>query len=127
MIRLTATGVADVTAALAATAQKVTDDLLRRQLIKAGQPIADRAKSLAPRGPGGGVHLQDEIAVQVVTDDRGQPTVAIGPTTAAFYGSFLELGTIKMAARPFLRPAFDTGTDEATQTVGDGVWREMKP
>ena len=36
----------------------------------------------------------------------------------AFYGRFVEFGTVKMAARPFMRPAFDTKKQAASQAFG---------
>ena len=33
----------------------------------------------------------------------------------AFYGRFLEFGTVKMAAKPFIRPAYDTKKAAALQ------------
>lgn len=35
----------------------------------------------------------------------------------AFYWRFLEFGTVKMAAKPFMRPAFDATNHEATATI----------
>lgn len=35
----------------------------------------------------------------------------------AFYGRFLEFGTSKMAARPFLRPGYDAARDRAISAV----------
>lgn len=35
---------------------------------------------------------------------------------AAYYGRFLELGTAKMPAQPFLRPAFESNKEQAVET-----------
>lgn len=35
----------------------------------------------------------------------------------AFYGKFLEYGTSRMSARPWLRPAFDSSTTEAIEAM----------
>lgn len=37
----------------------------------------------------------------------------------AFYWRFLEFGTRKMAARPFLRPAFDENREQALKAMAD--------
>lgn len=37
------------------------------------------------------------------------------------YASFVEFGTYKMAAQPFLRPAFDEYEDEALSAILDSV------
>ncbi len=41
-----------------------------------------------------------------------------GPQT---YGRFLEFGTSKMAARPFLRPAFLNNVDSALDAIKEGL------
>jgi HK97 gp10 family phage protein len=38
-------------------------------------------------------------------------------TRDAFYWRFIEFGTIKMAAKPFMRPAFDTTNKEAISVI----------
>lgn len=48
----------------------------------------------------------------------GKKYQADGP---AFYGKFLEFGTAKMAARPFMRPAFNNNTDAAIAAVAAGL------
>lgn len=40
-----------------------------------------------------------------------------GEMQTAYYWRFVEFGTIKMAARPFLRPAFDTRAGEALAMI----------
>mgnify|MGYP000561918945 CR=1 FL=1 len=42
-----------------------------------------------------------------------------------FYWSFLEFGTSKMAARPFMRPAFDTKKFVALKTIEGRMRREV--
>lgn len=46
--------------------------------------------------------------------------------THAFYGRFLEFGTSKMAAKPFLRPAFDAAQAKAVKAVQDRMNAEVK-
>lgn len=43
-----------------------------------------------------------------------------------FYGPFVEYGTVKMAARPFLRPAFDNGKGEAIQAMKSRIEARLK-
>ncbi len=39
----------------------------------------------------------------------------------AFYGRYLEFGTSKMAAKPWLRPAFTSNTDSAINAIKAGL------
>lgn len=44
----------------------------------------------------------------------------------AFYGRFLEFGTSNMAAKPFLRPAYDAAQQKALQSVKVRMFAEVK-
>lgn len=44
----------------------------------------------------------------------------------AFYGRFLEYGTSKMAAKPFLRPAFEAKRKAAAAAVADVIQKKVK-
>lgn len=46
--------------------------------------------------------------------------------THAFYGRFVEFGTSKMAAKPFLRPAYDAARARALQAVQERMAVEVK-
>lgn len=46
--------------------------------------------------------------------------------THAFYGRFLEFGTSKMAAKPFLRPAYDAARAKALKAVQERMAVELK-
>ena len=46
--------------------------------------------------------------------------------THAFYGRFVEFGTSKMAARPFLRPAYDAARAKAVKAVQERMAVELK-
>lgn len=46
--------------------------------------------------------------------------------THAFYGRFVEFGTSKMAAKPFIRPAYDAARAKALQAVQERMAAELK-
>jgi len=60
-----------------------------------------------------GVHIR---GVNPVTGNSDNKMKASNPRNA-FYWRFVELGTSNMPAHPFVRPAFDTRQEEATQAA----------
>lgn len=43
----------------------------------------------------------------------------------AFYGRFVEYGTAKSPAQPFLRPAYDQNKEKATQAIKDRISKRL--
>lgn len=56
----------------------------------------------------------------------GEAYVGIAWTGNAFYGRHMEFGTAKMAARPFLRPAFDARSGEALGIFMDRLQQNIE-
>lgn len=56
----------------------------------------------------------------------GEAYVGVSWQGNAFYGRFLEFGTAKMAARPFLRPAFDARSGEALGIFMDRLQQNIE-
>ena len=44
----------------------------------------------------------------------------------AFYGRFVEFGTVKMAAHPFLRPAIDNNVQAAIDAMKDRIVKRLE-
>jgi len=90
---------------------------------KAGaRVIRDTAKDNVPVRTG---TLRDSITIETVEKDENEVVVRIGPQKKAFYGLFLEYGTSKMAARPWLRPAVDEKQQEALEAVEKVLQRTL--
>ena len=58
-------------------------------------------------------HLRDNIRVRRVRAKTDNHIVYRIDTKNAFWGYFLEYGTVNMHARPFMRPAFDAFREQA--------------
>lgn len=77
------------------------NELGREEMLAVGNDIVSMAKSLAPVDTG---RLEEGIGL--VETEFTYWTTAIEIYSEAPYSVFVEFGTIKMAERPFLRPAF---------------------
>ena len=109
--RVTVTGLKAMQATLRGLPRALDDQTVQRLARTALEPVARQARSAAPRDSG---ELADSIVVQPV----GRRSAAVGPT--APHGHLVEMGTVSMAAQPFMRPAWDTG--KALSDVGRGLW-----
>ncbi len=88
-----------VTPALAALAGGKLHDLIADEFDVSGQNMEDTADVLVPVRSG---YLQSTIGHEV---DREQLIITL--FAGANYAGFVELGTRRMAAQPYLRPAYD--------------------
>ena len=78
------------------------DPEVLRALIEAGEQIAEEARMLAPVRTG---NLKKSIKAELVADPVTGYEARVGFTKAAYYGTFVELGTEEHPPQPFLRPA----------------------
>ena len=119
-------GAAALDRALAQIDDVTQGQVLRRAALAGAEILRDGMVSRAPRERGdlaAGIRIQ---ALEVPTGAEAD----IGPGHDAFYGMFLEFGTVKMAARPFMRPTVDadgpTAVTEAMQVLEREIAREVE-
>jgi HK97 gp10 family phage protein len=116
-------GFAELDEALAELEKMATQKaVLRRALKKAAQPTADKASGMAPVLTGalaGSVTVSTKLDKRqaglhrkMFRDDRAAVEMFVGPSytlgAGGRHGHLLEFGTYKMAAQPFMRPAWDS-------------------
>ncbi|AKG94521.1 hypothetical protein Shpa_10 [Paracoccus phage Shpa] len=106
---------------------------LRSALMKAAKPLVEIAKHKAPVKSG---KLRDSIMVgaklnsrqaklhrRMFRDDRSSIELFVGPSYlmggGGRHGHLLEFGTRKMAAQPFMRPAWDQDREAMLERIGD--------
>lgn len=84
------------------------------QVVRATAARVERdAKILAPVDTG---NLRNSISTTLTGDGRSKVMSAeVGPT--ASYGRYVELGTSRMAAQPYLFPALDRHEDNFTAAM----------
>lgn len=123
--------------------RRVAKNALRAAVYAGGSVIRDQAKSLAPEHHGDVAKghpppgtLKRAIAVRRVNSECtptretchvyvrqakngsvGQKNVKAYGRMDAYYWRFVEFGTSKMAARPFMRPAFNTSKERAIEAI----------
>jgi len=98
---------------------KLGRKIIRQALRNAAKPILNAAKANVPVDTG---DLKKSLKVKAMRKRRHSYGVMIATSVGwfagnEFYGAFLEFGTSKMAARPFVRPAFDTEKENAEKII----------
>ncbi|ELY2904757.1 HK97-gp10 family putative phage morphogenesis protein [Cronobacter malonaticus] len=100
-----------------AGAEVLKDEVEKRAPVKTGKlkkNVVVVTQKARRRGEiSSGVHIR---GVNPVTGNSDS-TMKASNSRNAFYWRFVELGTSAMPAHPFVRPAFDTRHEEATQVA----------
>lgn len=109
-------------------------NVLKRTLLKAGEPTADLASRLAPEERGV-LAFSIVVSPQLTRRHKGEQRnraseaeVYIGPAGgqgALFYASHKEFGTILMPASPYMRPAWESTKGEVLRLVTEGLKVEV--
>ena len=87
-----------------------------KALTKAALVVEDQAVSLVPVDTG---NLKNSITHQVKGDEA-----RIGTNTD--YGPYLEFGTRKMPAQPYLRPAMDKNKNNIQKILADMIGKDIE-
>jgi HK97 gp10 family phage protein len=97
-------GVATVDQRLRVLPKALSRQILEDALGQAAEPLLADIRAGAPVRTG---RLRDSIAIKKHRMQRqDQAHIELG-VFGVFYGRFIEFGTSKMTARPFVRPALD--------------------
>lgn len=119
-------------AALRELPDATAKNVMRRVLLKAGQPIAETAQSLVPVAEG---DLRKSIAVSTrlsktqrkkhrkADRDDVEVFVGAGPHPQAH---LQEFGTANHPAQPFLRPAWDQKRRSVLDGIKTAMWTEIR-
>jgi len=107
-----------------------------RNAVRAGTvPIVELASAKAPvdaTDPDDGTRLADNIDIRIVSTKERDAFTRAGDSLEAYdigykhkgpnrsaYGGFIELGTDKMPAQPYLRPALQEGATAAVSAMNE--------
>lgn len=89
-----------------------------KALLEGAEVIRNAISENAPRDTGA---LADNITISDIKDGK----VEVGNHPDQFYAHFLEFGTSKMSAKPFMEPAFLNNKERAQQKMADVIRREL--
>lgn len=113
-------GLNDLIAKLNSLPVKLEKKVIRSAVRKGANIIRDKARGYVPVDHG---DLKKSITVSSAKYKKGTIAFAIKPrknkkrNKDIFYGKFVEFGTSKMPARPYMRPAYDEAEREVLETV----------
>jgi HK97 gp10 family phage protein len=142
-------GLETVRAQLEAVSAEVGQKALASALRNQFKPIVAAAKALVPKDTGA---LAASLSLTVVKPRSGATVVAVGlwvndkaapikqarvaaaafnegqagPVPPSRYWHFVELGTVKMAAHPFARPALDSNAQGALDGLRDELAKAIQ-
>lgn len=125
-----------VIAAIDALEKKLKRKILSKALRAAAKIQLRAARQMAPVRTG---RLRDSLKVRVApgrNKKRGGKVIKMGVYTGkktdlgitddTYYPAYLEYGSSKMPAQPFMRPAFEASAAESKQAATQIIKRELK-
>ncbi len=138
------TGFKELAQAMRQLPDRVAKNALRRAVSSAAAVVRNEARARAPVDTG---EMKRDIQMKRDRDTKGQVSarylvfVRSGKKSRmagkgrnvnkdSFYWRFLEFGTVKMTAKPFMRPAFEAKKQEALEqlrkTLKEGIETEAQ-
>lgn len=97
-----------------------TEQITKNALTESGEHLRSAIQELTPvrKGPLGGA-LKASITKGEVIDGK----IQIGPSQQGpdFRAHFVEFGTSKMSAQPFMRPAFESSKSKIEQIMAEEI------
>lgn len=115
---------------LSAIRQKLGDGAKKLEnstLREGGEIFAEAQRELVAVSEIDHLHMRDDIKVSSVRSKDGDKYVAIGPGTATGWRAhFLELGTSKMPAQPFIYPSFHEQKARVAQFIAAELAKALR-
>ena len=111
----------------------VSKRILRGAMKKALKPVAVDAKSKVPVRTG---KLRDSIFVgtKLAPSQEADSALKTGHIRVVMgtewpegaHGHFVEFGTSKMVAQPYMRPAWDSNKKQVVRIIADESWKSLQ-
>lgn len=103
--------------------------LENKALKNAAEPVLEDAKATNAFKNRSG-KLRKGLKITNVKKKDGMKYILVGvdrgDNSAVFYGKFIEFGTSKMPARPFLQPAYEKNKDNIKRTIAETLKEGLK-
>ena len=122
---VTVTGFAELERALKALPRAVELRVARATLRDLAEPLRAGMAQRAPRSRFAKWHLADSIVIKPIKEENTTVSIAVGPERYFFYGRFVEWGTSRSPAHPFMRPAWDEFKPYALEALGAALWARI--
>ena len=122
-MNVTIEGLPELRAKFAELGDKQRRGVLRGGIRDAGRVVERAAQPRVPVDQG---KLRRNITTSVSVKQTGATEATIGFRRAAFYGQFVELGTIDTPAQPFLRPALEASEGEVLNAIAAGFRKHIE-
>jgi HK97 gp10 family phage protein len=97
-----------------------SESIKEKALEEGAEVIRSEVASRAPRSNISHDHMADGIITNIKDS-----TAVIGPGAEYYYSHFLEFGTKKMAAKPFMGPAFESKKVAAKEKMAEVIREEL--
>lgn len=95
-------------------ASRIENDALKA----AAEPLKAEMESLVRVSPKNDYHIKEDIQISSVKTKDGVKSIEVGPGKKTNWrAKFLEFGTSKMTAIPFMAPAFEHKKREIQETI----------
>ena len=97
---------------------KAGNRIENKALREAGDAVKTSIQNETPTRSG---KLKASISVSRVKTKGGIKQVEVGPGPDGYYGKFLEFGTVKMRANPFMSRGYETSKGEAERIIEEEI------
>lgn len=103
--------------------------LENKALKNAAEPVLEDAKATNAFNDRSG-RLRKGLKISNIKNKEGVKYILVGvdksDNSKIFYGKFLEFGTSKISARPFLQPAYEKNKDYIEKTIAETLKEGLK-
>lgn len=119
-------GIEDLDKAMERLIKSMPPSKVEPVLKEAGEVVKDYGQPITPYDPKRkeGIHLRDGWKVKILRrfkEDQAAPAIVAMDEKKTPHAHLLEFGTVKMAARPYFRPAWDATKNTVKRMIIDNL------